>query len=157
MPEEYRNIYKICRKYVRLTQEEAAERLGVSVESLRAYETGQRIPPDDVVSLMADLYNALHLIIWHSRAKNDMYKRVVPEVQPKSLLQAAVTFNNRMEDFFLGGKLRRLLRIVEDNIVDPTEQEEYNAIMAELHGINGAEIELRCAKQEGGSSCREFP
>ena len=152
MPDDCRNIYKICRKSTWLTQEAAAELLGISVESLRAYETGQRVPPDDVVSLMADLYSTMHLIVWHARAKNDMYKRVVPEVRPKSLLQAAVTFNNRMEDFFLAGKLRRLLRIVEDNIVDPTEQEEYNAIMAELRGINGAEIELRCAKQEGGDS-----
>ena len=36
MPEEYRNIYKICRKSAGFTQEAAAERLGISVESLRA-------------------------------------------------------------------------------------------------------------------------
>lgn len=35
MPEEYRNIYKICRKSAGFTQEAAAERLGISVESLR--------------------------------------------------------------------------------------------------------------------------
>ena len=63
MPEEYRNIYKICRKSAGFTQEAAAERLGISVESLRAYETGQRVPPDEVVETMSDLYNALHLIV----------------------------------------------------------------------------------------------
>ena len=52
MPEEYRNIYKICRKSAGFTQEAAAERLGISVESLRAYETGQRVPPDEVVETM---------------------------------------------------------------------------------------------------------
>ena len=46
MPEECRNIYKIQRRAVGYTQEAAAERLGISVESLRAYETGQRAPPD---------------------------------------------------------------------------------------------------------------
>ena len=56
MPEEYRNIYKICRKSAGFTQEAAAERLGISVESLRAYETGQRVPPDEVVETMSDLY-----------------------------------------------------------------------------------------------------
>ena len=67
MPEEYRNIYKICRKSAGFTQEAAAERLGISVESLRAYETGQRVPPDEVVETMSDLYNALHLIVRHVR------------------------------------------------------------------------------------------
>ena len=36
MPDDCRNIYKICRKSAGLTQEAAAERLGISVESLRA-------------------------------------------------------------------------------------------------------------------------
>ena len=34
MPDDCRNIYKICRKSAGLTQEAAAERLGISVESL---------------------------------------------------------------------------------------------------------------------------
>lgn len=62
MPEETRNIYKTCRKAAGLTQEAAAERLGISVESLRAYETGQRVPPDEVAEAMSDLYNTLYLI-----------------------------------------------------------------------------------------------
>lgn len=45
MPAEYRNIYKTARRAAGMTQEAAAERLGISVESVRAYETGQRIPP----------------------------------------------------------------------------------------------------------------
>ena len=49
MPEEYRNIYKNARRAAGYTQETAAEQLGLSVESVRAYETGQRIPPNDVV------------------------------------------------------------------------------------------------------------
>lgn len=38
MSEEYRNIYKIARRTAGFTQEAAAERLGISVESVRAYE-----------------------------------------------------------------------------------------------------------------------
>ena len=36
MPEEYRNIYKIARRARGYTQEAAAERLGISTESIRA-------------------------------------------------------------------------------------------------------------------------
>lgn len=45
MSSEYGNKYKTVRLCTRLTQESAAERIGVSVESIRAYETGRRIPP----------------------------------------------------------------------------------------------------------------
>lgn len=38
MSEEYRNIYKIARRTAGFTQEAATERLGISVESVRAYE-----------------------------------------------------------------------------------------------------------------------
>lgn len=69
MPEEYRNIYKTSRKAAGLTQESAAERLGISVESLRAYETGQRVPPDDVAELMSVLYNSLHMLVHHVRER----------------------------------------------------------------------------------------
>ena len=37
------NIYQTARKAAGLTQEAAAERLALSVESLRAYETGDRL------------------------------------------------------------------------------------------------------------------
>ena len=52
MSEEYRNIYKIARRTAGFTQEAATERLGISVESVRAYEIGQRIPPNDIVNAM---------------------------------------------------------------------------------------------------------
>lgn len=147
MPEEYRNIYKTCRRSAGLTQEAAAERLGISVESIRAYECGQRIPPDDVVDLMSILYNSLHLIAWHVREKSAMYKRVVPEVQPKSILEASVKTNNRMDAFVSANRLGRLLQIAEDNIVDPSEKAEFDAILEELQEIVGAAIELRCAHE----------
>ena len=44
MPEESMNIYKTARRAAGITQEAAAEQLGISVESVRAYETGLRIP-----------------------------------------------------------------------------------------------------------------
>ena len=72
MPEKCRNIYKRARKERGFTQEYAAEKLGISVESLRAYETGQRVPPDEVVADMVGLYNTLHLIVQHVRKKNAM-------------------------------------------------------------------------------------
>lgn len=147
MPEVYRNIYKICRKAAGLTQEAAAERLGISVESMRAYETGQRTPPDDVVDLMSILYNALHLIAWHAREKNAMYSRVVPEIQPRSVLEASAKLTNRIYKFADAHRNRRLMEIAEDNVIDTGERPEYDEILDELDGIVKAALELRCARQ----------
>ena len=146
MPEECRNIYKTCRKAAGLTQEAAAERLGISVESMRAYETGQRTPPDDVVELMSVLYNALHLIVQHVREKNAMYSRVVPEVPQCSVLEASARLTNRIYAFADSHADRRLMRMAEDNVIDPVERPEFDAILEELQEIVEAALALRCAK-----------
>lgn len=52
MSKECRDIYKTARQEAGYTQESAAERLGISVESLRCYEIDQRTPPNEMVELM---------------------------------------------------------------------------------------------------------
>lgn len=146
MPEECRNIYKTSRKAAGLTQESAAERLGISVESLRAYEGGQRIPPNEVVELMVILYNAQHLAYQHLRETNAMYGRVVPEVPLCSVLEASARLTNRIYAFADSHADRRLMRMAEDNVIDPVERPEFDAILEELQEIVEAALALRCAK-----------
>ena len=146
MPEEYRNIYKTSRKAAGLTQESAAELLGISVESLRAYESGQRIPPNEVVELMVILYNAQHLAYQHLRETNAMYGRVVPEVPLCSVLEASARLTNRIYAFADSHADRRLMRMAEDNVIDPVERPEFDAILEELQEIVEAALALRCAK-----------
>ena len=146
MPEECRNIYKTCRKAAGFTQESAAERLGISVESLRAYEGGQRIPPNEVVELMVILYNAQHLAYQHLRETNAMYGRVVPEVPQCSVLEASARLTNRIYAFADSHADRRLMRMAEDNVIDPVERPEFDAILEELQEIVEAALALRCAK-----------
>ena len=147
MPGKCRNIYKTCREAAGFTQEAAAERLGISVESVRAYETGQRIPPDDVVELMSILYNALHLTFWHIREKNALYSSVVPEIRPKSVLEASAKLTNRIFAFAESHADRRLMRITEDNVIDNGERPEFDSIMEDLQEIVEAALELRCARE----------
>ena len=146
MPEECRNIYKTCRKAAGFTQEAAAERLGISVESLRAYESGQRIPPNEVVELMVILYNAQHLAYQHLRETNAMYGRVVPEVPQCSVLEASARLTNRIYAFAASHAHRRLMRMAEDNVIDPVERPEFDAILEELQEIVEAALALRSAK-----------
>ena len=150
MPDATRNIYKTCRKAAGLTQEAAAERLGISVESLRAYETGQRVPPDEVVETMSDLYNTLHLIVRHVREKNAMYGRVVPEVPKMDVLAASARLTNRIFEFAENHSANRLMRIAEDNVIDSNERAEFDAILEDLQEIVAAALALRCAQSEQG-------
>ncbi len=152
MPEEHRNIYKICRKSAGYTQEAAAERLGISVESLRAYETGQRIPSNEVVELMVILYNAQHLAFQHLRETNALYGRIVPQVDERSLMEAALRIHNRLSQIEKRGSLDRLLEIAEDNIIDDAERPEFMAIVTELREIVrvSLELQLHCPDGEVG-------
>ena len=147
MPDEYQNIYKTCRKAAGFTQEAAAERLGVSVESVRAYETGQRIPPTHVVRQMAVLYNAVYLGLQHLQETDDLYSSVVPEIRPRSVLEASAKLTNRIFAFAESHADRRLMRITEDNNIDEVERPEFNAILEDLQEIVEAALELRCARE----------
>lgn len=147
MEEIARNIYKTGRIAAGFTQEAAAERLGISVESLRRYETGRSIPPNDVVELMVILYNAQHLAYQHLRESNHLMSRVVPEVPRCSVLEASARLSNRIFAFADSHADRRLLRIAEDNVIDAAERAEFDAIMEDLQEIVEAALAVRCAEE----------
>ena len=81
------NIYKTARRSAGLTQEAAAEQLGISVESVRAYETGQRVPPNYIVSRMVTCYNAQRLAVQHL----NLYDELASCIIPNAALQPAQT------------------------------------------------------------------
>lgn len=54
--------FKLARKEAGLTVEEAAFRIHVSPRALSNYESGQRVPPPDVVAGMAREYKRPDLI-----------------------------------------------------------------------------------------------
>ena len=151
MPGEYRNIYKTARSAAGLTQEAAAERLGLSVERIRAYETGGRIQPNEAVERMVILYNAQHLAYQHLRETNELYNRIVPALEDRDLIRAAVVLRNRLARLEQGRSLDRLLEIAEDDRIDDAERPEFLAIVAELREIvrSALELQLHCPAEEG--------
>ena len=52
MPKYSTNIYQSARIAAGLTQEKAAEAIGVSVTAIKDYESYNRLPPNDVVERM---------------------------------------------------------------------------------------------------------
>lgn len=141
-----RNIYKIARKARGITQEKAAEKLGISVESIRAYENGMRTPPDEVVDLMVICYDSQLLGLQHLRSSAEMARSIIPEVRSMDLPVAAMRLINRIYQFADNHRDRALMRITEDGIIDQDERKEFDAITVELEDIIQAALELRCSK-----------
>lgn len=149
MPEECRNIYKKARRVAGLTQEAAAERLGISVESVRAYETGQRIPPNDVVEDMVVCYDYQRLAFQHLHETNTLAAKVVPQLEERTLLETAIRIYNRLRRLEKGGAVERLLDIAEDGQIDNEERPEFEEILTELRELvrSGMELEIFCDRR----------
>ena len=151
------NIYKTARLKAGKTQEGAAEAIGVSVESIKAYEAYNRLPPNDVVDRMCIVYDALYLAYQHNRIASGEIK-VVPEIQVLDLPRASIQLINKVIRFAEQHRDRELLQIAEDGVIDESERDMFNDIVAELDGIIQAALNLKVSeeigKPAGGQSCR---
>ena len=142
----YRNIYQTARELKGLTQEAAAERLDISVDSLGAYEQDRRRPPDSTVLRMAQLYDFPYLCYQHI-ASGEL-GGVLPEVTPTSLEQATMRLVRLIGKFAKSGRLDQLLEINEDGRITAEERPLHDAIMSELRDITSTYLELDCATQK---------
>lgn len=134
----YENIYKMARQRTSYTQEVAAELLGVSVETVRSYETGNRQPPDGAVLAMIDVYGDAHLGYDHLQQTNPLVRRLYPRADKKSLESAVIKICNQVKKLDVDG----LLDIAEDGIIDAQERPQFDAIVAVLRELTQATMAL---------------
>lgn len=139
-----KNIYKTARLSAGLTQERAAEKLGISVESLKAYESYGRLPPSPVVDGMCIIYDTLYLAYQHNRIASGEIK-VVPEVEELDLARAALKLINRVRQ--VDASRDGLMEIAEDGVIDEAERPVFEAIVAMLDELIQAAIELKLSRQ----------
>lgn len=139
------NIYKTARIKAGKTQEGAAEAIGISVESIKAYESYNRLPPAEIVDRMCIVYDALYLAYQHNRiASGDI--KVVPEIQVLDLPRAAIQLINKVIAFADRHRDRELLQIAEDGVIDESERELFGEIVTELDGIIQAATNLKVSE-----------
>lgn len=139
------NIYKTARIKAGKTQEGAAEAIGISVESIKAYESYNRLPPAEVVDRMCIVYDALYLAYQHNRIASGEIK-VVPEIQVLDLPRAAIQLINKVIAFADRHRDRELLQIAEDGVIDESERELFGEIVTELDGIIQAATNLKVSE-----------
>ena len=140
-----KNIYKTARMKAGKTQEAAAEALGISVESIKAYESYSRIPPSHVVDGMCIIYDAIYLAYQHNRIASGEVK-VVPEVEVLSLDRATIGLINKVLAFADKRRDRDLLTIAEDGKIDEAERPLFDEILVELDGIIKAAMEVKISE-----------
>ena len=141
------NLYASCRRRTGMTQEAWAEKLDVSVESVKRYETDVRIPPLHIVKAMADL-SGDESLAYRFLAKTTQELEVLPDIDSVNLQADTIRLMNRMARFASKARDRQLLEIAEDGIISADEKPLYDEIMDELSGLVSAFYQLRYCKEE---------
>ena len=144
MSGEYRNIYQIPREATGLTQEKAAEILDISVESLRAYETGKRIPQDKAVIKMIEIYGAGYLAYQHLKTSAEVGQEYMPNVQLSDLPTAVLRLQKEITGF-LNCK-DEMIALACDGEITEDEKPHWEMILEKLDNIAGAIMSVKFAK-----------
>ena len=139
-------IYATCRKVAGMTQERAAELLGVATRTLAAWESGERPVPELRVADMVDLYGTPYLAMQHLRLYSALGPQVLPEVERVPLAQAVCQLLSQIRAIDKARAGGRLLQIAADGRVDEMEATEYELLMAELEPLISAVMAIKYAE-----------
>ena len=147
------NIYQRARYTTPYTQEQAAEYLYVSDRTIKAWEGGARVPDDESVRRMAELYDRPQLLLEHA-LNTDTFLGVMPEgIRIQSLPTAVLTLINRTtaltEDY------RKLMTIAEDGVIDDTERPTFDTITDDIQSLIAAAYQVIYAVGEDGQSIKK--
>lgn len=142
MQNDCTNIYQSARKIAGLTQERAAELLGLSVRSLADYEAGLRLPPNDVADRMVTAYNSQLLAVQHLRNSTQIARDLLPDVQTMALPEAVLTLVDAVYSFADDRLDRELIDIARDGVISPDERERFDHVIDKIKAITAAALAL---------------
>lgn len=142
------NIYQAARVAAGLTQEQAAEALNLGETTLRGYESGRVVPPDETVLLMARVYGADRLRLEHACATDKL--GIIPDqAAPLPLEQSALRMCRQLRE--LEPHVKRYMEIAEDGAVDASEAVDLQAVQAAVARFMATCFAVQCtdsAKKE---------
>lgn len=147
MNSNYTTIYQICRQTAGMTQERAAELLGVATRTLAAWESGERPVPDLRVADMVDLYGTQFLAMQYLRLYAPFASEVLPSVDRVPLAQAVCQLMAAIERVHQQRAGSRLMQIAADGQIDELEEQEFESVMEVLEPLIAAVLSLRYAQE----------
>ena len=142
MQNDCTNIYQHARKIAGLTQERAAELLGLSVRSLADYKSGLRLPPNDVADRMVTVYNSQLLAVQHLRCSTPFARNLLPDVKTMALPEAVLTLIDAVYAFADDRLDRELIDIARDGVISEEERERFDHVVDKIRDITAAAIAL---------------
>lgn len=147
MQEECRNLYYNARRTAGLTQERWAEALGISVESVRLYESGANMPSDEIALRMAEVAGQQIICYWHLLQKSKAAACLLPQVDKKGLPESVLDLLVKLKEFLHDG-MQELARIAADGRVDPEERKAYNYALQQLRRLLAAGMCVEFTEEE---------
>lgn len=150
---DYGILLKTAREARGMTQEQAAEQAGVSVDSWYAYEANKRLPHPKTVNRICRVLQADWLAMYFLEAHSSELN-VLPAAHARELPTAVLTLLNRVLRFNEQCRARELMELAEDGVIDERERTAYDEIVEELDGIIEAAlavkfpVDISCRTQE---------
>jgi DNA-binding XRE family transcriptional regulator len=139
----FRNIYKMARKFSNKTQDQAAALLHISTRTLDAYENGEYIPPDEIVCSMAEIYGTRYLGYLHLKQSTEVGRRFLPEINITDLAKSVLKLQKEVGD--LKQINSDMIEIACDGVVDKTEHGRLSCITKEIDEMAGAALAVSFA------------
>lgn len=140
--QDYGLLLKTVREDRGMTQEQASELVGVSPDSWYAYEANRRLPPPETVNRICDALEAPWLAMYFLEAHSGSMK-VLPNVTARALPTAVLTLLSRVLSFNEKCRIRELVSVAEDGVIDEFERDLYDEIVEELDGIIEAALAVK--------------
>lgn len=123
--------------------------LNLSTRSLAAYETGQRVPSNDVIDRMMTVYNFQLLGVQHIRETAQFARDLLPDVQTMALPEAVLTLVDAVYDFADDRLDRELIDIARDGVISEDERERFDHVIDKIRDITAAAITLASMRIDG--------
>ena len=140
MNESCRNIYQLARNVSGLTQEQAAELLGVSARSLGSYEAGNIIPHGDIVADMAVVYGAKWLGYEHLRLSTKLGQEILPAINIDDIAKSVLVLQKESSD--VEDVKTCMVKIACDGKIDKHEESRWNEVTKEVFEMAGAALSV---------------
>lgn len=126
MKQNNTNIYQLGRNYAGLTQNQAAEKIGISRRALGGYETGETIPTSLTVKKMTEAYHAHWMGYMHLQENDDLGRAVLPKIAFDDLTMSVLKFQKEYGD--IKDILHDMIDIACDGLIEDHEEKGWERV-----------------------------
>lgn len=145
MTQNFTKLMVFARKNVHLTQEKAAERIGISRQMIARYEQGI-MPTDSVMSKMMEVYDSPALGWAYLSTQFATGRALLPELRIVGVSAGAIQLHITMKQAV--NEFDRLERICADDVITPEEAVEYDDCLQTFKQLVGTIVSMALIKPQ---------